>query len=92
MEALIGGTILVVIAAILTLFLCVTEEESYLKCVIFLIFICSVLGMVLLIRYRDNLSENKPQAIDVYRGNTTLQITYQDSIAIDTVVIFKRQL
>lgn len=31
----------------------------------------------------------KPQAIDVYRGRTTLQITYQDSIPIDSLVIFK---
>ena len=31
----------------------------------------------------------KPSAIDVYRGKTTLQITYQDSIAIDTVVVWK---
>lgn len=30
-----------------------------------------------------------PQAIDVYRGETTLQITYKDSIHIDSVVVFK---
>ncbi len=32
---------------------------------------------------------NKPTAIDVYRCKTTLQITYQDSIPIDTIVVFK---
>lgn len=32
---------------------------------------------------------NKPQAIDVYRGKTTLQITYKDSIPQDTIVVFK---
>lgn len=30
-----------------------------------------------------------PSAIDVYRGKTTLQITYQDSIPVDSVVVFK---
>lgn len=30
-----------------------------------------------------------PSAIDVYRGKTTLQITYKDSIPIDTIVVFK---
>lgn len=30
-----------------------------------------------------------PTALDVYRGRTTLQITYKDSIPIDTVVVFK---
>lgn len=32
---------------------------------------------------------HKPQAIDVYRGNTTLEITYRDSVAIDSIVVFK---
>lgn len=30
-----------------------------------------------------------PTALDVYRGRTTLQITYKDSVAIDSVVVFK---
>ena len=33
--------------------------------------------------------ETTPQAIDVYRGKTTLEITYKDSIPIDSVVVFK---
>lgn len=33
--------------------------------------------------------EAEPQAIDVYRGKTTLKITYKDSIPIDSVVVFK---
>lgn len=32
---------------------------------------------------------NSPEAIDVYRGKTTLEITYKDSIPIDSVVVFK---
>ena len=31
----------------------------------------------------------QPKAIDVYRGKTTLQITYQDTIPIDSVVVWK---
>ena len=30
-----------------------------------------------------------PEAIDVYRGNTTLEITYRDSVAVDSVVVYK---
>lgn len=30
-----------------------------------------------------------PMAIDVYRGKTTLQISYKDSVAVDTIVVFK---
>ena len=32
---------------------------------------------------------NKPTAIDVYRGKTTLEITYLDSVAIDSTVVYK---
>ena len=32
----------------------------------------------------------KPSAMDVYQGKTTLQITYVDSVAVDSVVIFKK--
>lgn len=32
-----------------------------------------------------------PTAIDVYNNKTTLEITYRDSIAIDTVVVYKSE-
>lgn len=31
----------------------------------------------------------EPRAIEVYRGNTTLEITYRDSIPVDSIVILK---
>ena len=31
-----------------------------------------------------------PSAMDVYQGKTTLEITYRDSIPVDTVVIYKK--
>lgn len=34
-------------------------------------------------------SKNTPTALDVYRGKTTLEITYRDSVAIDSVVVYK---
>lgn len=34
-------------------------------------------------------SEPVPKAMDVYRGRTTLEITYRDTVAIDSVVVFK---
>lgn len=40
-----------------------------------------------------SLSEhhNKPSVIDVYQGKTTLEITYRDSIPVDSVVVFKNK-
>ena len=31
------------------------------------------------------------QAIDVYRGNTSLKITHKDGVAIDSTVVFKNK-
>ena len=33
--------------------------------------------------------EKEPTAMDVYRGKTTLEITYRDSVAIDSTVVYK---
>ena len=54
--------------------------------------VCLVLyfvGMVLCIVGLGCITHSYPQAIDVYRGKTTLQITYKDSISVDSVVVFK---
>ena len=45
---------------------------------------CWALAAFVLLIYYDN-----PQAIDVYRGKTTLEITYRDSVAVDSVVVYK---
>ena len=34
-------------------------------------------------------NRNTPTAMDVYQGKTTLEITYKDSIQIDSIVVFK---
>ena len=49
-----------------------------------LIVYCCLAGVILFYE-----QEQEPQAIDVYRGYTTLEITYRDSIAIDSVVVFR---
>ena len=35
------------------------------------------------------LVKGEPTALDVYRGKTTLEITYRDSVAIDSTVVYK---
>ena len=35
------------------------------------------------------VDDDIPTAIDVYRGKTTLEITYRDSVAVDSVVVYK---
>ena len=36
-----------------------------------------------------NTPKKEPTALDVYRGKTTLEITYRDSVAIDSTVVYK---
>ena len=43
-----------------------------------------VTGVIIDYKNKDN-----PTAIDVYQSKTTLEITYRDSIPIDTIVVYK---
>lgn len=47
-----------------------------------------VLGVVITLCWAID-GEINPTAMDVYQGKTTLEITYKDRVAIDSVVVFK---
>ena len=49
---------------------------------------CFVVGFILFICCAID-KETNPTAIDVYRGKTTLEVTYKNGVPIDTVVVFK---
>lgn len=34
---------------------------------------------------------NQPTAMHVYQGKTTLEITYKDGVAVDSIVVFKNK-
>lgn len=51
---------------------------------------CFAVGFILLICCAID-KETNPTAIDVYRGKTTLEVTYKDGVPIDTVVVFKER-
>ena len=56
----------------------------------FVVFALGVCFGTLLCDLGDMIVEkHRPQAIDVYRGKTTLEITYRDSVAVDSIVVFK---
>ena len=48
---------------------------------------CFVVGFILFVCCAIDNKTN-PTAIDVYRGKTTLEVTYKDGVPIDTVVVF----
>ena len=51
---------------------------------VYTLFVYSFLVFLLLLSY-----VYKPKAIDVYRGKTTLEITYKDRVPIDSTVVWK---
>ena len=53
---------------------------------VYTLFIYSFLVLLLLLSY-----VYKPKAIDVYRGKTTLEITYKDRVPIDSTVVWKNK-
>ena len=64
---------------------CTTEVKSgHIMTIAF----CSIFAFVS-IQAMIDIENPKPTAMDVYRGNTTLEVTYRDSVAIDSTVVFK---
>ena len=49
----------------------------------------AILGMVGVCCIGLGVDDDIPTALDVYRGKTTLEITYRDSVAIDSTVVYK---
>ncbi len=50
--------------------------------------ICGIIFTIVLIDY---ISKYYPTALDVYRDKTTLEITYRDSIPVDSTVVYKEE-
>lgn len=76
------GSIMLIIGVICLLF---TDARG-------LAFVCGVIGAYFLsggiMMYDES---HKPTAMDVYRGKTTLEITYKDGVPIDSLVVFKNK-
>lgn len=72
-----------VIAGIITLRMAVERDAGHYW------FFGACVGFLLSVTLLGWIDILKPSTIDVYRGNTELQITYKGSVPVDTVVIFK---
>lgn len=74
------ATILLVVVSVYLFNECENEFFAWLSIA------CIGIATCLLIEGKRN---HYPKAIDVYRGKTTLKITYEDNIPVDTIVVFK---
>lgn len=83
------GISLIIVACLLFVLICVfsKDDDSALPCAILgaLTIVFIINGTCILHNYYNPSIE----PIDVYRGRTTLEITYRDSVAIDSVVVWK---
>ena len=75
----------VIVSLIIILKDSISDKATYDNTPIF--FITMILNIIIAICLIINL--RKPRAIDVYKGNTTLEITYKDNVPIDSVVVWK---
>ena len=64
--------------------LCIDNDEGYEF--LLLILLCTVTMSTVIYVYKNTIFP-----IDVYRGNTTLEITYKDNIAVDSTVVWKNK-
>lgn len=79
MIILIALSVAIVIANIVDI--CIAKEITFGQVSSILMEI--IIFMIALLIYCE------PTAMDVYQGNTTLEITYKDGIPVDSVVVFK---
>ena len=80
---------LAIIALVLTIvgYTCLFCNKLGISFICFFLVICIWVGAKI---YNGSKEiENIPTALDVYRGKTTLEITYRDNVAVDSVVVYK---
>ena len=53
-------------------------------------FLLTISALIFFALFTSHENRNIPTAMDVYQGKTTLEITYRDSIPVDSVVVFKK--
>ena len=81
---IILGLIFIIMGSALIVLLIMSEQTDGLT------IIGSVSSMFLIIGGAGCIYDCKhPSVIDVYRGKTTLQVTYKDNIPTDTIVVYK---
>ena len=89
MIGFIFAILLLIVALVFTLIsMSILEEKGERSSVIYMplgTMLCTIIGIAV-ICYNDS-----PKAIDVYRGKTTLEITYRDSIPVDSTVVYKKK-
>lgn len=79
-------TIFLLVMLITSIYYLIEYDDSYISS---FVFVSAIFVLIILIATLSLIE--KPKAIDVYRGNTTLEIIYKDGVAVDSTVVFKNK-
>ena len=81
--------IVFIIIMLVSIFLANIIDDKELR--IFFSFLSGMLSVICVLVLGEIIEESdyKPAPMDVYQGKTVLQITYEDSIPVDSIVVFK---
>ena len=61
-------------------------DNKAISCFFAVMFSVVITGVII-----DYTTKDEPTALDVYQGKTILEITYRDSIPVDSVVVYKKE-
>ena len=92
---MIIGAIIVGIFILASLILVGILSEKYgdsFDAGVFMGIIIAILMFIEICLISNIIEKQKPSALDVYRGNTELEITSVNGIPTDTIVVFKKEL
>lgn len=81
---IILGIILLLLGFIVSIVIILKDQVDKLDLIGVYSSVAVMVGGTMMVR-----ENNCPQAIDVYRSKTTLQITYKNNVPIDTTVVYK---
>ena len=81
--------LIIFIAVILSItgWICLFRDKDTIAVICFILVVGIWIGASTYLSDCD--TKDTPTALDVYRGKTTLEITYRDSVAVDSVVVYK---
>lgn len=91
MEILIILITLILLMIILTIGIkeLINNNNPFIEFILFILIFANISVFITLIV--TFFRKEEPKAIDVYRGKTTLEITYKDKMPIDSTVVWKNK-
>ena len=91
---IIGAIIVgIFILALITLGIHISKEcDDSFDIGVFIGIIIAILMFIEICLFGCIIEKQKPSALDVYQGKTTIEYTIRDGVKVDSVVVFKKEL